>query len=373
VETTKLLNPQQQQQHKMKVASSSSSTSSSSSRIVTAAVGFVAAIVSTSGSVNGFVPTASHIVSTKTITTNKKRRPLSSLTGDYKNEDNDERKMMVSLDPIKNKNDALLESTELFIPTTSSSSSDIAKELLLESISRTRPQDVLEDVVLMSVNDSKDDIRSSTTVTTTGTTTGPSSSSSSLGGSKKDDSSATTTTTKFLSSLGISNATTTTTGGNMMNDDVKAILVASEEAVAAAEASMSPELAKQLDIVANNGTTIITSTSSISKIGETTSAARPRPLPEIVPASKVVGEPVTKRIDAPGVAKVLKFAIPAIGVWLCGPLLSLIDTAAVGIFSGTIQQAALNPAVAVTDYAALLIVRSPQINITNVVVQLVSL
>jgi Na+-driven multidrug efflux pump len=42
-------------------------------------------------------------------------------------------------------------------------------------------------------------------------------------------------------------------------------------------------------------------------------------------------------------------------VWLCGPLLSLIDTSAVGLFSGTIQQAALNPAVAVTDYAALLI------------------
>lgn len=47
--------------------------------------------------------------------------------------------------------------------------------------------------------------------------------------------------------------------------------------------------------------------------------------------------------------------MPAIGVWLCGPLLSLIDTSTVGLLAGTAQQAALNPAVAVTDYAALLV------------------
>lgn len=60
-------------------------------------------------------------------------------------------------------------------------------------------------------------------------------------------------------------------------------------------------------------------------------------------------------LEAPGVRKILRFAIPAIGVWLCGPLLSLIDTGAVGLLGGTIQQAALNPAVAVTDYSALLL------------------
>lgn len=60
-------------------------------------------------------------------------------------------------------------------------------------------------------------------------------------------------------------------------------------------------------------------------------------------------------IEAPSVKKILKFAVPAIGVWLCGPMLSLIDTSAVGLLSGTAQQAALNPAVAVTEYAALLI------------------
>lgn len=60
-------------------------------------------------------------------------------------------------------------------------------------------------------------------------------------------------------------------------------------------------------------------------------------------------------IEAPTLGKIMKFAIPAIGVWLCSPLLSLIDTSAVGLLSGTAQQAALNPAVAVTDYSALLV------------------
>jgi len=60
-------------------------------------------------------------------------------------------------------------------------------------------------------------------------------------------------------------------------------------------------------------------------------------------------------IDIPRLSKIIKFAIPAIGVWLCSPLLSLIDTSSVGLLSGTAQQAALNPAVAVTDYTALLV------------------
>jgi Na+-driven multidrug efflux pump len=60
-------------------------------------------------------------------------------------------------------------------------------------------------------------------------------------------------------------------------------------------------------------------------------------------------------IEAPKLSKIIKFAIPAIGVWMCSPLLSLIDTSSVGLLSGTAQQAALNPAVAVTDYSALLV------------------
>lgn len=65
----------------------------------------------------------------------------------------------------------------------------------------------------------------------------------------------------------------------------------------------------------------------------------------------------SKPVDSPGVAKILRFAVPAIGVWLCGPILSLIDTSAVGLLSGTAHQAALSPAVAVSDYGALLMVR----------------
>ncbi|KAL7462394.1 hypothetical protein ACHAXS_002771 [Conticribra weissflogii] len=60
-------------------------------------------------------------------------------------------------------------------------------------------------------------------------------------------------------------------------------------------------------------------------------------------------------IESPGIPKILRFVIPAIGVWLCSPVLSMIDTASVGLLSGTAQQAALNPAVSVTDYGALVV------------------
>ncbi len=59
--------------------------------------------------------------------------------------------------------------------------------------------------------------------------------------------------------------------------------------------------------------------------------------------------------NTPTVFKILKYTIPAIGVWLCSPVLSMIDTASVGLLSGTAQQAALNPAVSVTDYGALVV------------------
>jgi Na+-driven multidrug efflux pump len=109
-------------------------------------------------------------------------------------------------------------------------------------------------------------------------------------------------------------------------ESVSAIFAASGEAVAAAKASVSFSSA-------SNGT-------------ETIAPLQPIDYP-------VAGK--AKKIVAPRVSKILKFAIPAIGVWLCGPLLSLIDTSTVGLLAGTTQQAALNPACAVTDYAALLI------------------
>eukprot|EP00553_Chaetoceros_curvisetus_P013457 CAMPEP_0204642336 /NCGR_PEP_ID=MMETSP0717-20131115/51633_1 /ASSEMBLY_ACC=CAM_ASM_000666 /TAXON_ID=230516 /ORGANISM="Chaetoceros curvisetus" /LENGTH=527 /DNA_ID=CAMNT_0051663099 /DNA_START=173 /DNA_END=1756 /DNA_ORIENTATION=- len=54
----------------------------------------------------------------------------------------------------------------------------------------------------------------------------------------------------------------------------------------------------------------------------------------------------------PSIRKVIEFAIPAIGVYLCSPLLSTIDTSTVGLFCGTLQQAALNPAVTIVDYSS---------------------
>jgi len=54
----------------------------------------------------------------------------------------------------------------------------------------------------------------------------------------------------------------------------------------------------------------------------------------------------------PSIQRIINFAIPAIGIYLCSPLLSTIDTASVGLICGTLQQAALNPAVAITDYSA---------------------
>ena len=135
-------------------------------------------------------------------------------------------------------------------------------------------------------------------------------------------------------------------GGPLTDDErtsVISVLAASQEAAIAAEAAMPRELKKRFEFA--NGTALVSSPVIIDQI------------PEIKPASEIVGEPVTApKMETPSVGRILKFAIPAVGVWLCSPLLSLIDTSAVGLLAGTTQQAALNPAVAVTDYAALLIV-----------------
>ncbi len=72
-------------------------------------------------------------------------------------------------------------------------------------------------------------------------------------------------------------------------------------------------------------------------------------------SSKSAVSPIEREIVIPTVGKILKYTIPAIGVWLCSPVLSMIDTASVGVLSGTAQQAALNPAVAVADYGALVV------------------
>lgn len=62
-----------------------------------------------------------------------------------------------------------------------------------------------------------------------------------------------------------------------------------------------------------------------------------------------------KDLTIPTVRQIAQFSITGIAIYLCSPLLSLIDTSAVGLLSGTAQQAALNPAVSVTEYTAFLI------------------
>jgi hypothetical protein len=59
---------------------------------------------------------------------------------------------------------------------------------------------------------------------------------------------------------------------------------------------------------------------------------------EIERSTEEKEEPVV--VSAPTVKQILHIAIPAIGIWLCSPLLSMIDTSAVGILAGTAQQAA---------------------------------
>ena len=127
---------------------------------------------------------------------------------------------------------------------------------------------------------------------------------------------------------------------NHKNDAVSAILAASEEAVAFAEAALLKDSFTQTTLPLDEmDTRVIVHEQQPSTID-----------------SHTMEETNTddSAVVAPSVKKIILFAIPAIGVWLCSPLLSLIDTSVVGLFSGTVQQAALNPAVAVTDYAALL-------------------
>ena len=177
-----------------------------------------------------------------------------------------------------------------------------------------------------------------------------------------------------------------------MNEDLNAVLVASGEAAAAAEASIPPDLVEVLDeltieplnltnlsakivdeidvlspeavptIYTNNPPAILSgreqpmATTSIAPAGQELSLLTNDLEVDLLELSKDNDDRKEAKISTPSVGKILKFAIPAIGVWLCGPILSMIDTSAVGVLSGTTQQAALNPSVAVTDYAALLIV-----------------
>jgi Na+-driven multidrug efflux pump len=219
---------------------------------------------------------------------------------------------------------------------TESQDNDLARQILLDSFTRTRPGDVLDEVETHRTSIGRDTNHSNAT--------------------------------SFTDKNVIAAAANYNVDTPISLDDVKAVLALSEEAAILAEASMSPEIVDRLQLGPNAGTNATITTTNANEgspmIGELdgvkefiSSSVPSTSLDQILPASRVAKEPVsqTTTIEAPDVGKILNFAIPAIGVWLCGPLLSLIDTSAVGVFSGTVQQAALNPAVAVTDYAALLI------------------
>jgi len=98
------------------------------------------------------------------------------------------------------------------------------------------------------------------------------------------------------------------------------------------------------------GENMLTATQEAAS-ASTTSAAVVSDVKTTTPSSRNI----MREINTPSVAKILKYTIPAIGVWLCSPVLSMIDTASVGLLSGTAQQAALNPAVSVTDTGALVV------------------
>lgn len=123
-------------------------------------------------------------------------------------------------------------------------------------------------------------------------------------------------------------------------ETVEAILAVAQQATEAAEASLPDLVSEGIPLIPT------------SEFNDTIA------IPELSTHIQEADESgPMQSFDYPSVRRIIAFAASATGVYLCGPLLSLIDTSAVGLLSGTAQQAALNPAVAVTDYAALLIVR----------------
>jgi len=151
--------------------------------------------------------------------------------------------------------------------------------------------------------------------------------------------------------------TADTTGGLLEETD------AAEEVEAAAEIDDG----KQLENDLAEGSRLIEDELRLSSPDGETASERgdelPRAAVEIRPAAEEEAlHAEAERVRAtsllagsPTVLKILRYTVPAIGIWLCGPVLSMIDTAAVGLLGGTAQQAALNPAVSVTDYGALVV------------------
>eukprot|EP00543_Licmophora_paradoxa_P007062 CAMPEP_0202457036 /NCGR_PEP_ID=MMETSP1360-20130828/14146_1 /ASSEMBLY_ACC=CAM_ASM_000848 /TAXON_ID=515479 /ORGANISM="Licmophora paradoxa, Strain CCMP2313" /LENGTH=706 /DNA_ID=CAMNT_0049077011 /DNA_START=274 /DNA_END=2392 /DNA_ORIENTATION=+ len=149
---------------------------------------------------------------------------------------------------------------------------------------------------------------------------------------------------------------------------IEAILAVSQQAVDKVEAKLPEGVAESIPLIpaqdeedeVEEKITLVDVAGSVTPqptaaVSASVTARDTPAVTDVTDEDKNVAMMEDEPIEAPSVKKIIKFAIPAVGVWLCSPLLSLIDTSAVGLLSGTAQQAALNPAVAVTDYAALLI------------------
>ena len=211
---------------------------------------------------------------------------------------------------------------ETTISENAAAAGDIGKEIFFKNVDNTSPKDILAEPDTTVALASKD---------TTETVDVPASNDNVFG---------------FSALKNASEESVDQLGYDLQQEDitenVQAVMAASKDAALAAEATLPPEVKEAFG---SNSSDIAAFSTSVEEVVE-----------KIVPADEVVGEPVTRiAIEAPPVMKILKFAVPAVCVWLCSPLLSLIDTSAVGTLSGTVQQAALSPAVAVTDYAALLV------------------
>ena len=95
----------------------------------------------------------------------------------------------------------------------------------------------------------------------------------------------------------------------------------------------------------------------------TAHALRPVTVPQCTPRLRALRAPAAPSLcasstpppKAPDGAAIRRFAIPALGLWLNGPLLSLVDTSAVGLSAlpgtGATQLAALGPATTFCDGA----------------------
>jgi|TARA_B110000090_G_scaffold14982_1_gene15089 Na+-driven multidrug efflux pump len=73
-------------------------------------------------------------------------------------------------------------------------------------------------------------------------------------------------------------------------------------------------------------------------------------------------------VENDGFASLVKFTLPTMAIWMCGPVLSMVDTAVVGT-SSLIELAAMTPGAVFVDYPAYLISSSLAVATTTLVAQ----